>query len=271
MAANDVDTHLPGGAPVTDQEIRAWVLASKVGDGSSRERLIAACRPFVRLVAMQVCRRPLHWENDDELSVALIALNEAVDSYDPDQGEFLPHARRVIQRRLVDFLRRERRFRAVLSLEAAGDQEEGDPHYLERAEAARVFNTAEAVRARAEEIRRFGEILAEYGLSWADLLASAPRHRDTRARLTAIARVLATNQALVERLRRTRQLPLRELAALTGASRKVLESGRRYILALALLQIYDEFEHLRSFAGLLEAEVGAPVAVALEHRPSRGR
>lgn len=238
---------------MTEQEFLAWLAAARRGESTGREKLIAYFRPFIRRVAMQASRRPLKWENDDELSIALIAFNEAIDTYDPTAGGFLSHARRVIGRRLIDYFRREGRHRYLLSLDApvAAAEEEQRPSPLERERAWQLYNDAETIRSRAEEIQAFSARLAEYGLTLADLKASAPKHRDTRQRLTEIARHLASDYRLAGHLQRTRQLPLKELERATGASRKVLESGRRYIVALAILLMDDEFEHLRSFAGLL--------------------
>ncbi len=43
---------------------------------------------------------------DEELSIALMAFNEAIDGYDTSKGSFLSFAKLVINRRLIDYLRK---------------------------------------------------------------------------------------------------------------------------------------------------------------------
>lgn len=230
---------------------------ARSGDDLARQALVAAYRQQVEQITRQICRRPLQWENDDELSIALIAFNTAIDSYNPAAGSFDAHCRTVIRHRLIDHFRREGRHRRHLSLEAGrqGAAREAAPAF-EGAAATAAFQESELKFERAEEIRRYAALLAQYQLNLVDLKSSAPSHQDTRRRLTEIAGHLARSPDLAAHLRRTRQIPLRELAQRTGASRKVLETGRRYIVAVALLMMHREFEHLRSFAGLEGGEGG---------------
>lgn len=245
------------------EDLASLVKAAQAGNEESRRALLEAARPFVRRVAEAACRRRLEWENDDELSVALIAFNEAVDTYAVGRGaRFETYAAAVIRHRLVDYFRQEAPHRRVLSLDAprAGEAgSTGTPAPLAAA-AERLpsggwtpdplANSAEAIAERADEIRRYAAHLARFGLTLADLRRAAPQHRDTRERLVAIARHLAADPELSARFLTQRRLPLADLAAATGASRKVLDSGRRYITGVALLLLAEDLDGLRSFAGL---------------------
>ncbi|MHB9146358.1 MAG: hypothetical protein ACYC5Y_13635 [Symbiobacteriia bacterium] len=63
------------------------------GDTAARERLIAAHRDFILWAASATCRRSVNPDQDDEWSIALIAFNEAIDTYKRDLGaNFLSHA-----------------------------------------------------------------------------------------------------------------------------------------------------------------------------------
>jgi RNA polymerase sigma factor len=61
-----------------------------------------------------------------------------------------------------------------------------------------------------------------------------------------VAAAVTENAALLERLLATKQLPIKELMCITGHSRKVLESGRRYIIALVLILTREEFLPMRA-------------------------
>jgi len=80
---------------------------------------------------MNLCKRPLEWGQKDELSIALIAFNSAIDSYDArKQVPFLPYAKVVIQNRLKDFFRKSSR----LSLEVPFESENVEGKIISPAE-----------------------------------------------------------------------------------------------------------------------------------------
>lgn len=233
--------------------IRDLLHRARAGDNGCRNELIERHRTFVARVASAICQRPLHWDNDDELSVALLAFNEAVDSFNPGFGrDFLQHARLVIRKRLIDHFRREGRHKH-LSLDRMFDDAAADdrpPPKVEADPAMAAWQVQEEVQNRAAEIAAYAERLKAYNLTLEDLFGHCPSHQDRRERLTQAARELCARAELVDHLKRHRQLPLAQLEKVTGLSRKVLETGRRYIVALAVLMIESEFVYLRSFAGL---------------------
>lgn len=221
------------------------LILARAGDREARDRLIELSRGFILRTASAICRRWLDWRNDDELSVALVAFNEAIDSFRPEERQFYSHARRVITSRLIDHFRSEGRH-LHLSMDAAPATETGAG--LEVVPALDAHQRSVEAQARLDEIMEYNRLLQGFGLSLADIKEAAPKHRDTRDNLRAAAQALASQPRLIEHLQRTRQLPLVELERVTGLSRKVLETGRRYIVALAILLMHEELTYLRTFA-----------------------
>ena len=220
------------------------VIKAKAGDDKARERLIASSRPFIQQVTSWCSRRRLDW-HADELSIALLAFNEAIDSYDPNRGaQFLSFARLAISGRLTDYRRRNKAAGKEVPLTLVGPDgsELLRPEVVTAAEEALLKEQAR--RERAEEIAVFTAELATYDLSLNDIEQACPRHRNRRQKLLGVAAVLAKNPELMARVRSTGQLPLKELAQLTGLNRKVLERGRRYILAVSLILSNPEYVHL---------------------------
>lgn len=217
------------------------------GDTGAREKLLEACQPFVFRVASRVCNRPLEWGRDDELSIGLIALNEAVERYRGDIGVPFPaYARLVIRSRLADYMRRQGRDKDICVL-----MPEDSFGVASRAEVARAWELHlidVAAQERREEISTYGNMLSQYRITFGDLVKISPRHRDTRQTLLRVARQLAGSEALMARFTETKRLPLEELMRLTGVGRKVIERGRKYIIAVTLILYHgDELVYLYSY------------------------
>ena len=226
---------------------------ARSGDRAARELFIAARRDFVRRVACHCLGRSLAWENDDELSIALAAFDEAISTFDPDRNAtFDGYAAAVIRHRLIDHWRREKRHRAQ-SLEAMREESGCEPV---APGALGAGDSLDPLNERAREIADFQLMLAEYGLSFDELARASPRHADTRASLRRAAETLARSPALLARFATKKQIPLQELAEATGLSRKVLERGRRYIVALTVIFAADDLEHIKTHLGYRPGKEG---------------
>ena len=64
-----------------DLEINRGILLVQQGKEEARENLIKKYLPFIFKVTARTCKRFVYWE-DDEVSVALLAFNEALNKYD---------------------------------------------------------------------------------------------------------------------------------------------------------------------------------------------
>ncbi|MEX2356290.1 MAG: RNA polymerase sigma-I factor [Thermaerobacterales bacterium] len=234
-----------------------WVKDAQQGNGKARDRVLSEFQPFALSVAAQVCGRYVQVGRDEEVSVALMALDEAIDRFDDGHGgSFLGFAQTVIRRRLVDHYRRSRRARAEIPLsdlewdDEEGQDTAGDRHrVLDRFAVDHVEKHVEAWERR-EEIAQYALALEGWGIKFAELPRLTPRHRDARQRAIAVARLLAGDGRYTSHVRAHGSLPLKALAEddRIGVSRKTLERQRKYILAITMLLIGD-FEYLQAFVG----------------------
>lgn len=221
---------------------------ARTGDAAAREELIRAYTPLVLRVGSQVSGRYLTVGRDEEVSVGLLALNEAIDRFDPEKGSaFIPFAELVIKRRLVDFYRRQKSRVEVPFSDFATEDDEGNPlQGLDTREAVAAHRRQEEAEERRYEIVRYAQRLAEFGIRFSELVAVCPKHADARARAVDAARVVAADPLLAQHLLARRELPLRQLEERVGVSRKTLERQRKYIIAVALL-LLEDFAHLRHY------------------------
>ena len=227
---------------------------AKDGETLAREQLIQDFTPFILRVASQATGRYLRPGVDEEISIALMAFDEAIDSYVAGRGSFVSFAQTVIRRRLVDYFRRRKDRREVLLSDLEEHDEEGHTANptLDRI-AQSTWQLEQEQDERLREIEEYQEVLADYGITFNDLVENCPKHRDARDRAIAVAHYLAGQPGLVEHLRTRRELPLKQLDQVPWWSRKTMERHRRYIIAVALILLHD-WPHLKSYVGGSEPE-----------------
>lgn len=224
--------------------------AAREGDAEARDDLIRSYLPLVLKVASRTCGRYLQVGRDDEVSVGLMAFNEAIDRYQENSGaSFVSFAEMVIRRRLIDHFRRESARPETPLSEFEQQDEEGEAWSPVEIRGAIAAHRARQESAdRRDDVVRYRQVLQEYGIALEELVRLTPRHRDARERAITVAREVARRTEWCQQLRRTRSLPLKEMEreSRLGVSRKTLERQRKYIVAVALL-FMEDLEGLRGY------------------------
>lgn len=220
------------------------LIQAQNGQQDSREKLIQHFRPFIIRVATQVCKRSIHW-SDDEASICLIAFDEAIDRYDAAQGKsFENFAYMLMRHRLIDEFRR-RGSREHQEMLIIDNDEYHEASSIEIASSLEAYSLEQDADALAAELVHYDMTLQQFGIKLEELEESSPTHRDTRERLIAIARRFVTERSLVDQLVQTKQLPLKAMMSFAKVSRRTLERNRKYLIALILIFSLDEFSRIR--------------------------
>lgn len=209
-----------------------------------RNSFIQENRNFILKISSLICKRQLDWANDDELSVALLAFNEAIDSYDRSSGkEFLNYAKIVIRNRLVDYFRKESKCTHI-SLESDEDSEISTYTLKKSME---LYQIETENQNMTFEVMAFSEILSRYGITIEDLTSNSPTHRKTRFQLMNLALLISQHPQMVEKFKRNKQLPAKDICAIIKTNKRLLERWRKYIVAMLAVLTHDELSGLRSY------------------------
>ncbi len=218
------------------------IRAIQHGNKQLREDFIALKKEEVRKFASFICKRQLDWQNDDELSISLIAFNKAIDSYNITKGKnFYSYAWVLVKNSLIDYFRIEEKHRTEFNLNLINNDK------IEEAQidaAQQQYNIEQENLVRAYEILCFEELLKEFSLSFEALVENSPCHSDTRDILKKAAFIVSQNKELTRRIYQEKKLPLKEIQLLTGVNRKTLENWRRYFLSLIIILTCEEIEVL---------------------------
>lgn len=219
-------------------EPEQYVSKIKLGDESLREQFIAQYYPYIAKVTSRFCKRYIEPGKDDEFSVALLAFNEAINQYNSHAGaSFLGFAKTVIQRRLIDHVRKEQRHLQAIPY-STYDTEGDDGNTYNALDTKQALETHDLNRGNDErkaEIAELSEELELYGITFAELVELSPKHSDSRAMLIGIAATLTRDHSLFEVLRNKQRLPVKELMETCSVSRKTIERNRKYIIAISII------------------------------------
>lgn len=237
--------------PDYSSKVLQAIIKIQAGDKQAREDFLSEYKPFVAKTSINLCKRPLEWGQSDELSIALIAFNSAVDSYDAKkQVPFLPYAKVVIQNRLKDLFRKESRLSLEVPLESEND--EGKTVSLADIQAAwEDYRDRTIEDERQDELAEFEELLSAFGIDFAALVEVSPKHRDSRQNLLYLASYINEHKEILHHLLTKKLLPVNDLVMATGVNRKTIERGRKFIIASALIVHYAaRFPYISSYINL---------------------
>lgn len=248
---------VPGSGELLEQipEIEARVREAQAAEsGGTREDLLKDLEPYILRVASKVCKRPIS-KQDDEFTIALIGLNEAISCYESEQSSsFLSFAYMVIHRRLVDYYRHEKKHANQVPL-VPPNAKENDLQYPEVVSRSFAqYREEELTRARRLEVLHFSQCLERFGIKMSDLVKSSPKHRDTREHLLEIAsRIVADKDLLSDFYEQVK--PGKELADRIGLHRRTLQRHRKYLVALTVVLVED-LPLIREYLGLSSGKKG---------------
>ncbi|WP_251553801.1 RNA polymerase sigma factor SigI [Neobacillus muris] len=223
------------------------------GDQSLRNELIDSYKPFIAKTVSSVCKRYIY-ETDDEFSIGLIAFNEAIEKYSPERGKsLLSFSEVIIKRRIIDYIRKQSKNQHISIDITSPSQEEDTPgNAIVNELSLDHFHKKNDEVLRKEEILRFQSLLADFDVSFSDLVENAPKHADARKNAIEMAKLLVENQELKLMLLEKKRLPIKQLEKLVDVSRKTIERNRKYIIAIALI-LSGDFVYMKDYIkGVLE-------------------
>ena len=229
-----------------EHEIVARVAAASQ-DTHAADELVRQYLPFIRAETAKFLQRAPREEQDDELSIAMLAFHEAVLAYNAGRGAFFGFAALHIRSRLLDYARKERRHKHTASLDEP-DADNGRTLLEKLATGHDPIAGCQLRHATREEILEFAARLEVFALKLTDVAENCPRQQRT---LEACGRALAfarTRPDILAQVEKNGRVPLAQLAKGAQVERKTLERHRKYLVAI-LLAYTNGFEIIRGHLG----------------------
>jgi RNA polymerase sigma factor len=225
--------------PVLSMSLAEQVQAAKT-DKHILNTLLHEYMPFIKKCVANVFFKGQ--SRADNLTDAMLAFTDSVQTYSEERGAFIQYAAVVIRNRLLDNARKELTAQKHLfSLSASIN--ENDTTW-ETGTSREIFARAEEERKLRLEIEAVNGEFSQWGFSWASLLKKCPKQARSRAVCQRIAETVRQSPGLLADMLQSRRLPL---ARLSGTfPRKLLEKHRQYIVALIILSQGD-YPYVYSF------------------------
>lgn len=226
-------------------KIEQEISSIQAGDEQLRNQLLQEYRPFIKKSVSKVCKRYVT-ESDDEFSIGLIAFNHAIDQYATEKGSsFLSFANIIIQRRVIDFIRKHNKVQSV-SIDDYELDEDQPQSSIVSAMSMKEYERQKEAGQRRSEILALTSILADYNLTFQDLIEQTPKHKDAKQNAMLIAKTLTEHRGILGELHKNKKLPIKELTEIVNVSRKTIERNRKYIIGMTII-LTGDFPYLRDY------------------------
>ena len=213
-----------------DQFLNQRVLAIQKGE-ESIDSLISEFKPFIKSSASKATGKYVTIDND-EMSIAMLAFNEAVQHYNADKGSFLSFSSLVIKRRLTDYMRKQGRLNKEII-------------YSELSESEKIYFDNQYAEPEGVdfplimEIDALDSVLKGYGIAFEELVFSSPKAEKTKLATKEIVKYMVSDSEKVEDMRKNKQLPVKKICDECDVPRKLVERHRKYIVTVIEILVGD--------------------------------
>jgi RNA polymerase sigma factor len=225
-------------------------------DPSILEELIRKNEIFILKIASKVTSRYIT-KSDDEWSIALLALTQAIEGYELEKGNFLKFAELVIKRRIIDYIRSQGKFSSEVSIDPVlfdAEPEEEDENIGIKIAVAEQISKQDNGDLKLE-IEAANQVFSGYGFSFFDLTSCSPQAKKTRTSCAKAVNYMLNNPFLITELKSTKLLPIKIIEKNAKIPRKILERHRKYIIA-AIELLSGGYPYLADYLRYIREEDG---------------
>ncbi len=212
------------------QYLNQRVLSIQKGE-ENIDNLIQEFKPFIKSAAAKATGRHID-EQNDEMSIALLAFDEAVQHYNAQKGSFLAFSSLVISRRLTDYMRKQGRLNKEIIY---SELSESQKNYFDNQYEESVGFENPLIM----EIKALDAELKKYNIAFEELVFASPKALKTKESTKRIIKYMASDIEKVEEMRKNIQLPVKQICEKCDVPRKLIERHRKYIVAVIEILVGD--------------------------------
>ncbi len=174
-------------------------------------------------------------ESDELSTVGMLAFKEAVDSFDPEKGNFYSFAKKVIKLRLIDHYRKNKKRNEKVKPIFEDKEYKNKLSKIEIDHSVEKYFLEEEAKLRREEIKEFIKELKDFDITLQELESLSPRKKTLKEMYYNSAEYIIKDDNLYKDFIETQRLPAKEISENLKINRKQLDRGRKYIISLIIL------------------------------------
>lgn len=211
----------------TTEEIIVEVFDARQSE-VARNNLIQKYIPFIVKSIREITGSYVRIGDSDELSIGLMAFNEAIDRYDAERGLFLSYAKLVIASRLKRYFEKSNDSEISIAIED-----------IDLIRSEELVNRHLEQSNLEEEIELWKKELIKFNITFHDLLDKKPKHKDTRLAAIEISKSVSQNESIVNTMFEKFKLPIQMIHRKLKISVKVLEGSRIFIISVVIIFVKE--------------------------------
>lgn len=196
-------------------------------ESETKNETIKKHLPFIIKTVSEITGRYVTLEHD-EVSIALLAFNEAIDKYEKERGPFLAFAKLVITSRLLTYLKRENKQSQHTS--------------LDELQAAGIELTQDLCQPMVEnqsqlkqELDLLKGQLKSFGFDLEALATDCPKHRDTRTRAIMLSCQINDDKSMVQKIYEKLRLPIKLISVTYEVTEKFIKGNKKFIITVVIM------------------------------------
>jgi RNA polymerase sigma factor len=208
-------------------------------------RFVEEYKPFIASCTKKYTGRYMRYGEDDELSIALSAFVEAINSFNRSKGSFISFAKTVIRRRLIDYYRKEKRHLKLVFFKDYTN-EFGEEIDLTTQMSIEKHSIDEISNYRKIELEELKKELSEWDISFLDLAKSSPKQAKTREMCNEITGFIVSSPELIQIIKQKKYLPIMEIERNLNIPRKKIERVRKYLIAVVIV-LTGDYQYIKDY------------------------
>ncbi|MGL5754097.1 MAG: sigma factor [Paraclostridium sp.] len=183
--------------------------------------------PFIIKTINETTKRYVCLDNDEEISIGLMAFNEAIQKYDDSKGHFLPYAKLVIKSRIINYITKENKTNKEESLEKLKEEGFDFSHEL--------HNPIEDKVLLIKEVDILKTHVNTFGFKLEDLVDEGPKHKDTRVRAVDLSNRINEDKHIKEFMYTKKRLPIKQISLKYVISEKIIKGSKKFIITVVIV------------------------------------
>ncbi len=208
------------------EEIIEYIRSHPEEEKVLKSRVIESHLPFIVHTIAGVTGRYVEVENSEELSIGIMAFDEAISKYNTGhKATFLSFARLVIISRIKDLLKKESNGKKVVSLERMIEAHGDQVGVVEP-----CFENEAAI-----EVKIWESIIKKFGFNLEQLVDESPKHADTRNNAIDLSERISDDEKIVDYMYEKYRLPISEVILRFRTTKKILKRSKKFIIATVVI------------------------------------